>query len=242
LPEPAAEPMTAPRPATAPDTPLAAAPRADPSSHSSPSVASPPLASRRVRLRPIGEQDRRFIYELMSSPAAGGRVRFGGSTPSPEKVAAALWDSVLAQFVVERGETGHQVGLVAVTSPDFRNGFAYVSAVGEPEWQGSGLLVEAAFLVFHYAFNTWPFRKIYMEATDDSFQAFKGGLRELFREEARLVDHVFWNGRYVDMVIVAVYRETWERQVPRLARLLTSSAGERSPATRPPAPPPGAGR
>lgn len=185
------------------------------------------MASRRVRLRPIGERDRRFLYELMSSPEAGGRVRFGGSTPSPEKVVASLWDSVLAQFIVERAGSGRQVGLVAITSPDFRNGFAYVSALATPDTQGTGLLAEAALLAFHYAFNTWPFRKIYMEATDDSFQAFKGGLDGLFAEEGRLTDHVYWNGRYVDMVIVAVYRRTWERLIPRLEPLLTGRREDR---------------
>lgn len=195
-----------------------------------PAVAAPLLASRRVRLRTIGEQDRRFLYELMTSPEAGGRVRFGGATPSPEKVIASLWESVLAQFVVESGESGRPVGLVAVTSPDFRNQFAYVSALGTPEAQGTGLVAEAALLAFHYAFQSWPLRKVYMEATDDSFQAFRGGLGDLFAEEGRLVDHVFWNGRYVDMVIVAVYRETWARLAPRMLRLLTRRSPERGAA------------
>lgn len=221
------EPMTASEP-VASERPGSSKPPSEPSTSSAPVVATPPLASRRVQLRPIHEHDAHFIYELMSSPAAGGRVRFGGSTPSPDKVAATLWDSVLAQFIVTRRPSGQQIGLVAITSPDFRNGFAYVSAVGEAQWQGSGLIVEAAFLAFHYAFNTWPFRKIYMEATDDSFQAFKGGAGELFQEEGRLLDHVFWNGRYVDMVIVAVYRETWERLVPRFTRLLMQTSAERT--------------
>ncbi len=182
-----------------------------------------------MRLRPIGEQDRRFLYELMTAPESGGRVRFGGATPSPEKVAATLWESVLAQFIVESAQSGRPVGLVAITSPDFRNGFAYISALGLPETQGSGLVAEAAFLAFHYAFTTWPLRKVYMEATEDSFGAFAGGLDDFFREEGRLVDHVFWNGRYVDMVILAVYRETWSRLAPRMVRLLTRRAKEREP-------------
>ncbi|MDP8930016.1 MAG: GNAT family N-acetyltransferase, partial [Actinomycetota bacterium] len=124
---------------------------------------TPPMSSRRVRLRPIAEQDRHFIYDLMVTPEAGGRVRFGGATPSPEKVATTLWESVLAQFIVERGGSGQPLGLVAITSPDFRNGFAYVSAIARPETQGSGLVAEAALLAFNYAFTTWPLRKVYME-------------------------------------------------------------------------------
>lgn len=201
------------------------------SERSRPAAAGPPpLTSRRVRLRPIREHDRRFLYELMTAPECGGRVRFGGATPSPEKVAATLWESVLAQFVVESASSGGEpVGLVAVTSPDFRNGFAYVSAIGRPETQGTGLMAEAAFLAFHYAFSTWPLRKLYMEATEDSFRAFEGGLDDFFREEGRLADHVFWNGRYVDMVILAVYRETWSRLAPRMLGLLTRRAGGREP-------------
>lgn len=196
---------------------------------SRPLAAAPLLSTRRVRLRPISEQDRRFLYELMTSPESGGRVRFGGATPSPEKVAASLWESVLAQFIVESVGSGLPVGLVAITSPDFRNGFAYVSALGLPETQGSGLVAEAAFLAFHYAFTTWPLRKVYMEATEDSFRAFENGLDDFFREEGRLVEHVFWNGRYVDMMILAVYRETWSRLAPRMVPLLTRRAEEREP-------------
>ena len=215
MPRPNGEPGPRPAPPAAP--PAAKRPR--------PTVATPPLASRRVRLRTISERDRGFLYELMTSPEAGGRVRFGGATPSPEKVIASLWDSVLAQFVVDSAESGRQLGLVAVTSPDFRNGFAYLSALGTPESQGRGLIAEAAFLAFHYAFSTWPLRKLYMEATDDSFQAFGSGLGELFQQEGRLVDHVFWNGRWVDMVIVAVYRDTWARLAPAMLRRLAPRQG-----------------
>lgn len=175
----------------------------------------PMMSSRRLRLRVIVEQDRRFLYELMSSPAAGGRVRFGGGTPSPEKVLASMWESVLAQFVMEGVSSNEPIGLVAITSANFRDGFAYVSALGIPEAQGSGLVAEGVFLGVHYAFSTWPFRKIYLEATEDSFQAFSSGHGKLFREEGRLREHTFWNGSYRDLVVLAVYREVWERLKPK---------------------------
>jgi RimJ/RimL family protein N-acetyltransferase len=172
----------------------------------------PLMASRRVRLRPIAERDRGFLYELMTSPDSGGRVRFGGATPSPERVAATLWDSVLAQFVIERLESGEPLGLAAITSANFRDGVAYVSALGLPAAQGHGLIAEGALLVFHYAFMTWPLRKIYMETSEDSLRRFGSGLGSFFSEEGRLREHTYWNGRYIDVVIVAVYRATWEQR------------------------------
>jgi RimJ/RimL family protein N-acetyltransferase len=180
----------------------------------------PQMSSRRVRLRTITDRDSTFLYELMTSPEAGGRVRFGGATPSPDKVAASLWESVLAQFVVERVQSQEPLGLVAVTSPNFRDGFAYVSALSIAAAQGSGLVLEGVLLGFHYAFSTWPFRKIYMEATEGSLQAFKSGDGDLFVEEGRLREHAFWNGRYQDLVILAVYRDTWVHRAPGYLRRL----------------------
>jgi RimJ/RimL family protein N-acetyltransferase len=169
------------------------------------------MCSRRVRLRPLMKRDSEFVYQLMISQRSGGRVRFGGATPSPEKVAGSLWESVLAQFLIEGCSSGEPLGLVAITSPNFRDGFAYLSALGTDTAQGHGMIAEGAFLAFHYAFMTWPFRKIYMEASEESYTAFYSGLDRFFTEEGRLKQHTFWNGRYMDLAILAVYRQTWER-------------------------------
>lgn len=182
------------------------------------------MSTRRVGLRTIRETDSHFLYELMTSPEAGGRVRFAGATPSPEQVRASLWESVLAQFVVVGAESGEPKGVVAVTSPNFRDGFAYLSALGTPAAQRSGLVVEGAVLGFNYAFNTWPFRKLYMEATDTSYQSFSSGVDRLFIQEGRLKEHVFWNGSFVDLNILAVYRETWARHTGRLLEHLGATA------------------
>ena len=178
------------------------------------------MSSRRIRLRVITDRDRLFLYELMTSPQAGGRVRFAGATPSPDKIAASLWDSVLAQFVIEGINSQKPLGLVAITSPNFRDGFAYISALGSPETQGRGLIAEGVLLGFHYAFTTWPFRKIYMEATEESYAAFKSGLGRFFVEEGRLREHSFWNGRFIDVLILAVYRQTWSDHAPAMLKRL----------------------
>jgi RimJ/RimL family protein N-acetyltransferase len=179
------------------------------------------MNTRRIRLRVITDRDSVFLYQLMTSPQSGGRVRFAGATPSPDKIASSLWESVLAQFVIEGFSSQKPLGLVAITSPNFRDGFAYISALGPPETQGLGLIAEGVLLGFHYAFSTWPFRKIYMEATEESYSAFRSGLGRFFVEEGRLKEHVFWNGRYMDLLILAVYRKTWEAHTPAMLKRMT---------------------
>lgn len=182
------------------------------------------MRTRHIRLRVIGDQDSFFLYELMTSPLSGGRVRFAGATPSPDKIAASLWDSVLAQFIVEGIDSRQPLGLIAITSPNFRDGFAYLSAIGSPEVHGSGLMAEGIALGYYYAFNTWPFRKIYMEATEESYRGFKSGLGRFFVEEGRLREHVFWNGQYIDLIILAFYRETWARNAALILSTLHADA------------------
>ena len=189
-----------------------------------PPTPFPLTRARHVRLRVIMDQDSRFLYELMTAPSSGGRVRFAGATPSPEKIASSLWESVLAQFIVEGIDSGQPLGLIAVTSPNFRDGFAYISAIGSPEVQGSGLIAEGLALGFRYAFNAWPFRKIYMESTEESYRGFKSGLDRFFVEEGRLRGHFFWNGRYTDLVILAFYREVWERNASLILNTLHAGA------------------
>lgn len=190
-------------------------PKSEPTHHD-----SPLMSTRRIRLRVITDRDSVFLYEMMTSPHSGGRVRFAGATPSPDKIAASLWESVLAQFVIEGINSQKPLGLVAITSPNFRDGFAYISALGPPESQGLGLIAEGVLLGFHYAFSTWPFRKIYMEATEESYRAFKSGLGRFFVEEGRLKEHAFWNGRFMDLLILAVYREMWTHHTSRMLKRL----------------------
>lgn len=205
-----------------PSAPSSPGPAPGPASNSS---NLPLMETRRIRLRPLRDNDMQFVYRLMTSLDAGGRVRFGGSTPSPDKVAASLWDSVLAQFVLESKSSGEAVGLVAITSPNFRDGFAYVSALATQEVQGLGLALEGVLLGFHYAFSTWPLRKVYMEANEDSYRQFAGGLGVFFEEEGCLRNHAYWNGRYVDLKILAVYRERWQEHAERWLRRFGREAG-----------------
>lgn len=181
------------------------------------SVAGPPgtpLATRRVRLRPVRDADLPFLYALMTAPESGARVRFAGATPSPSQVAATLWEDVLAQFVIESA-SGEAIGLFVVSSPNFRDGYAYFSVLGRPDMLGRGRVAEGGMLGVHYAFSTWPFRKLYMESSETSYAAFGSGLGRFFAEEGRLRQHAYFDGRYQDLRILAVYRETWAALAPR---------------------------
>lgn len=191
-----------------------------PAPAATPSPGPPPLCSRRVRLRPLADRDVGFVYLLSTDPEAGGRVRFGGSTPSPDEVRRSLWNGVLAQFIAESATTGDPLGLVVLSSANHRDGYVYLSAMATPEVQGLGIMVEAVMLTINYAFVTWPFRKLYMEAVDDNLAQFESALARHFVEEGTLRQHAFMFGRYQDLHILAMYREHWAEVEGRYLRIL----------------------
>ena len=173
-----------------------------------PNHDAPLMSTRRISPPRYHRQGQRFPLRADDFASVRRACPLCGCHSQPRQDRVVALESVLAQFVIEGINSQKPLGLVAITSPNFRDGFAYISALGPAE-AATGLIAEGVLLGFHYAFSTWPFRKIYMEATEESYRAFKSGLGRFFVEEGRLKEHSFWNGRFMDLLILAVYRETW---------------------------------
>ena len=82
-------------------------------------------------------------------------------------------------------------------------------------------MVEAVALAIDYAFETWPWRKLYLEVPEYNLELFRSGLDRYFvRDKGVLREHVYLDGRYWDVHVLAITREMWATwAVPSLARL-----------------------
>jgi len=67
-----------------------------------------------------------------------------------------------------------------------------------------------------YLFKFWNLRKVYTEAPGYTYESVGSGLGSIFREEGVLRDHRYFDGRFWDEHIIAVYREDWEKIKLRL--------------------------
>ena len=179
-----------------------------------------PLETRRVRLRPLTPDDYGMLYELTTDPRVGLRLGYRGATPSPEEFVDSLWRHVMAQFIIESTQSMRALGLVVASSPDLRNRFAYLSVMADPRTHGTGLAMHGAALFVNYVFSVFDLRKLYAESLDPSFRRFKSGLGRYFHQEGCLRGHEYLDGEYVDMHLLAMYREDWrvirESVLPRL--------------------------
>jgi RimJ/RimL family protein N-acetyltransferase len=170
---------------------------------------SPLLVTRRIRLRTIEMSDYAFLYAAATDPSISYRWRYRGGTPSPETFAADLWQGVLAQFLVERRETGQPVGLQTAYQADLANRTCYLAMMADQIHTGSGLLLEGALLFVDYLFSTWDLRRIYAEVPGYTFNSFKSGVGRYFVEEGKLSEHSYHAGQYWDLHLLAISRDRW---------------------------------
>ena len=167
---------------------------------------APRISTRRARLRPVDAGDYPLLYELAVNPAVGTLLRFRGATPDPDTFARSVWEHVLAQFIVTAEPDDQPVGLVVLSSPDFANGYAYLSALSIPEWHHTGLMIHGIGMLIEHAFHNWSFRKLYAECITPSYNTFKSGNGRYFTEQACLPEREFVAGTYQDLHILAIDR------------------------------------
>jgi RimJ/RimL family protein N-acetyltransferase len=176
--------------------------------------------TRRVHLKRFEDADVGPYVELCSSLDVGRQFRFGGAAIPPPATLSAVWDGTLVHLVGVGNRTRRRLGVASVTSADMRNGTAYLSVVSDPAVVGSGLMIEVAGLAVEYVFSTWPFRKLYAEVPEYNLRTFGSVTKRFFRREGLLTEHVFLDGRYWDVHVLATDRATWQREgSPLIARL-----------------------
>jgi len=131
-----------------------------------------------------------------------------------------MWSGVLCQFLATDAAGLHH-GLLVAYGADHVNGHAYFAVQGNPERPtGMGATVGLVQLIDHL-FRHWPLRKLYAELPGYNASEFSGALRRHAKLEGTFSDHIFFDGRYWDQVVYALYRADWFAHVrPRFAMLL----------------------
>ena len=85
----------------------------------------------------------------------------------------------------------------------------YGIAIGEKEYWNRGMGTEALMLVLHYAFMTLNLRKITLSVLCNNKRGFACYTKCGFIVEGCKKRQIYKNGRYVDEVLMAVFRKNW---------------------------------
>jgi hypothetical protein len=148
------------------------------------------------------------LYKWACDPRWGFRWRFGGSTPSPQRFEAALWQGVLCQYLVVDG-SDRRCAIVVAYGADHINGIAYVAIQGNPSIRTNvGAMVGTVQLVEHL-FSHWRFRKLHADVPAYNIAQFGHGFGRYMDAELTLRDHIYHANRFWDLVTYTLSRERW---------------------------------
>lgn len=115
-------------------------------------------------------------------------------------------------FGIDEIESKEFIGIIQLNNIDYISGTAiWGFIIGEKNKHGKGYGVEAPRLLFEYAFNVLNLRKIYGYPISFNTATFRmhekiGG----FVEEGRLKNHVYYDGKYYDVLVLSLFKEQFK--------------------------------
>lgn len=112
-------------------------------------------------------------------------------------------------FGIDEIKTGEFIGIIQLNNIDYISGTAiWGFIIGDSKNQGKGYSIEAPRLLFNYAFKVLNLRKIFGYPIEFNEATFKMHQKlGKFIEEGRLKKHVYFDGKYHDVIILSLFRE-----------------------------------
>lgn len=170
------------------------------------------LQSKDIILRPIEKEDISFFTKWINDPEIRNCVsnRFPVTRQDEEK-----WFDNLAKrgdsaaffsiFVNEK-----LIGSIEIRNIQWIHGTATTGTlIGEKEYRGKGYGSKAKMLLLYYAFNTLGLRKISSEVIAFNERSRRYAVRCGYKEEGRLKDQDFNDGKYHDRILMSIFKEDW---------------------------------
>ena len=174
------------------------------------------IAGEKVRLRAIERDDLLLLHAFnndLSVELAGG-----GDAPMPQSLARleAEFDQQASgggrdgkSFAIEAHETF--IGICVLFNENNLARTVEVGiGIGNKLYWGKGFGREALSLLVNYAFRYHNYHKVWLQVHSDNQRAIKAYTHVGFVEEGWLRQHVYSNGRYVDLVYMGILRSEWQ--------------------------------
>jgi RimJ/RimL family protein N-acetyltransferase len=105
---------------------------------------------------------------------------------------------------------GDLIGSTGVFNINWQHRFAMTGTViGDAEYRHKGFGTDAKMNLLNYAFNTLNLHRMITEAFEFNDASLRYSLKCGYKEEGRLRQQFFKNGRYWDAIQLGVLREEW---------------------------------
>lgn len=172
------------------------------------------LVGKRLYLRPVELKDAKLFYQYVNDP----EVRHYLATIYPiTQIAEESWIKKTSEvnegnivLAVVLKKNNKVLGTMGLHKINHVNGTASTGTLlGAKEEWNKGYAKEAKMLLLDYAFNTLNLRKICSDAYAPNKASIAHNMRCGYKIEGYLKKHIYRDGKYNDMVLLAVFKEDW---------------------------------
>jgi RimJ/RimL family protein N-acetyltransferase len=189
----------------------------------------PRLRGTRIMLREYRRDDLPWMRQWVNDPNIVSHLSDIFLYPHPLESTEGYLDSILdgssdsRGFVIADITDEAYIGQVNLDSIDWKNRVGRVGIViGSTEYFGLGYGTEAMRLLIQFAFLEMNLNRLELDVYDFNERAIRSYLSCGFRQEGRLRERQYKNGRYVDVIQMGLLRSDWEG----IRKGLRSSGGE----------------
>ncbi len=172
------------------------------------------LKAKRVYLRPLLKEDASLLMRWVNDPEVYNFLSM--YLPSMEAEEEA-WIEMLYKnkdsnvvLMICLTEGDKPIGTMGLHNISFRDGTATTgSMIGEKDYWGKGYGTEAKMVLLNYAFNTLNLRKICSSVYSYNERSLKYSEKCGYTVEGTLKKQHFADGKYVDEVLLAVFKKNF---------------------------------
>jgi RimJ/RimL family protein N-acetyltransferase len=166
-----------------------------------------------VTMRPVAQTDLPLLAKWINDPEV--RIYLGTVKPITLEDEAAWYKALQGRsdtnMVLIIEVDGKPIGNMGIHRINAVSGTAETGAlIGEKEYWGKGYGKEAKMLLLYHAFHTLNLRKINSRVFAYNKRSVAYSLASGYKEEGRLIDQHYRDGKYWDEVILSIFREDWE--------------------------------
>ena len=112
-------------------------------------------------------------------------------------------------LVVLDKETNRPIGFVQAYTLNLEAGWCLATVYTEPDYRQATQSTEAYICLLDFVFRRYGLRKVYVDVYEFDLDSMKLLIAGGFVEEGRFHEHAWFDGRYWDVVRLAVYQAGW---------------------------------
>jgi RimJ/RimL family protein N-acetyltransferase len=175
-----------------------------------------------VTLRPVLPPDYPVLYTWASDLRSLYLWSLDRRVPSYQEFVARIERSLseTQSYLVSERATEAPIGFCQAYDMNLSEGWGSFLLFMSEDYRKRPHAAEAALILLDLMFKYFPLRKIYADSFEYNRDSYDILINSGFREEARLPNHIWYEDRYWAIIKLALYREDFNVERERVARLL----------------------